>query len=302
MMRSLLCLGLFFAALLAAMPQPARAAYPCPGGPGPGEVQVGVSGGSHGIAAVPVCERTGGGGDGGGGGGGGGAYYVYGSVAWHPDADDVWMAGKRFSSGFAEHLALEACNRAMGGGCTSIGEWYNSSMTIIRDNQGTLYRGWNGEGGAERKRVLAECSLAQQLPCEVLHSFDAGKSGHTPNLATARKRYASAAWAADQKDYARAFIASGYPQLTAANDAALAACGRATGQTCVLATWVANGLIQSYRTDKNWGLVVERNPKRATRIATAACKSDDGKCVLQRAYDSRTPGEFVHDFRAAATK
>lgn len=30
-------------------------AYPCPQGPGPGQQQVGTSGGSHGIAAVPMC-------------------------------------------------------------------------------------------------------------------------------------------------------------------------------------------------------------------------------------------------------
>lgn len=44
-------------------PGDARAqAYPCPNGPGPGEVQVGITGGSHGIAATPVCETVSGGG------------------------------------------------------------------------------------------------------------------------------------------------------------------------------------------------------------------------------------------------
>ena len=36
--------------------------YPCPNGPGPGERQVGTSGGANGIAVIPVCERVGGGG------------------------------------------------------------------------------------------------------------------------------------------------------------------------------------------------------------------------------------------------
>lgn len=39
--------------------QPALASYPCPAGPGPGEQQIGVGGGSHGIAAVPLCVETG---------------------------------------------------------------------------------------------------------------------------------------------------------------------------------------------------------------------------------------------------
>jgi hypothetical protein len=52
-----LAIVLVAAALFA---RPAMAGYPCPAGPGPGEQQIGVAGGSHGIAAVPVCVQTGG--------------------------------------------------------------------------------------------------------------------------------------------------------------------------------------------------------------------------------------------------
>lgn len=61
--------------ILAWTAQSALAAYPCPAGPGPGEQQVGVGGGSHGIAAVPMCVQTGGGSGGAGAGGGGYAGY-----------------------------------------------------------------------------------------------------------------------------------------------------------------------------------------------------------------------------------
>lgn len=57
---------LFVFAAVGLIAQPALANYPCPGGPGPGEQQIGVGGGSHGIAAVPLCVETGGGADGGG--------------------------------------------------------------------------------------------------------------------------------------------------------------------------------------------------------------------------------------------
>lgn len=55
--------------------QSVLAAYPCPAGPGPGEQQVGVGGGSHGIAAVPLCVETGGGSAGASAAGGGYAGY-----------------------------------------------------------------------------------------------------------------------------------------------------------------------------------------------------------------------------------
>lgn len=61
-------------AAVALIAQPALANYPCPGGPGPGEQQIGVGGGSHGIAAVPLCVETGGGTNSAGGGYAGDGY------------------------------------------------------------------------------------------------------------------------------------------------------------------------------------------------------------------------------------
>lgn len=63
---------LYVFAALALIAQPAYANYPCPGGPGPGEQQIGVGGGSHGIAAVPLCVQTGAANNSGGGGYAGG--------------------------------------------------------------------------------------------------------------------------------------------------------------------------------------------------------------------------------------
>lgn len=53
------------AAVLLLTASPVLANYPCPGGPGPGEQQIGVGGGSHGIASVPLCAAGSSGGYGG---------------------------------------------------------------------------------------------------------------------------------------------------------------------------------------------------------------------------------------------
>lgn len=63
-MKLYLLFGLLALGLIA---QPAMANYPCPSGPGPGEQQIGVGGGSHGIAAVPLCVQISTGTDNGGG-------------------------------------------------------------------------------------------------------------------------------------------------------------------------------------------------------------------------------------------
>lgn len=67
----------FVFAAIGLIAQPALANYPCPGGPGPGEQQIGVGGGSHGVAAVPLCVATGGGAGSGGGKPSGGGYAGY---------------------------------------------------------------------------------------------------------------------------------------------------------------------------------------------------------------------------------
>lgn len=67
----------FVFAALGVSAQPALANYPCPSGPGPGEQQIGVGGGSHGVAAVPLCVEIDSGAGNAGGGSTGGGYAGY---------------------------------------------------------------------------------------------------------------------------------------------------------------------------------------------------------------------------------
>ena len=227
---------------LLAVAQPAHAAYPCPNGPGPGEIQVGMADGGHGIATLPMCNRVGGADDAPGdlGAPGGavmvprGATYTYGSIAWHADAGDVWMVGNSGAASSAEREALAACNRAMGGGCTAIGTWHNSAMKILRDRHGGLISAWDGDGGEHSARALAACTAATKRRCAIL---------------------------------AR----------------------------------VGNGVIQPYRLgdDNEQSATVETSAKRAAQAAQVNCERQRQRCDLQRSYDSRIPGAFVHDFNAA---
>lgn len=264
-----LVLGLCATITLAlfALPQPAAAAFPCPSGPGPGEVQVGVSGGSHGVAAVAMCERSGG-----DGGGGGGVYYRYGSIAWHPDANDVWMEGNYDDPNTAERTALGSCNRAMGGGCTSIGEWHNSSMRVFRDRTGLLWSAWHGEGGVQSKRTFAECSAKQLIPCEVLGTYSSGKSRHFPQT-NARKLYAAGAWVEGTSFDGRLYVASGQRDAGVAQQLALDACTKATKHRCAIFSFTGNGFIQTYLLGPSeQGATVETSAKRAAQAAKIYCQ------------------------------
>ena len=97
---------LYVFATVGLIAQPALANYPCPGGPGPGEQQIGVGGGSHGIAAVPLCVATGGGSDSGGVGGGG--YAGYSCVGCNIFADPAPPSYNAMSIAINEQAASNA--------------------------------------------------------------------------------------------------------------------------------------------------------------------------------------------------
>lgn len=285
------------AALVAAafiLPGTAAAQQRCPGGPGPGDMIVGYT-----PDGTPLCAPN--------PGAGAGAptpaprpvTQTYAAIAWHPDAGDVWLSGNYNGPNAAPGDALAACNRDMGGGCTTIGEWNNSAMAIIRNRYGELLSAWAGDGGRTRKQVLADCSAKQPLPCEVVGTFASGKREHRPNLAAARKLYAAVAWVKGTEGYDnRLYIARGHHHLADAEREALAACTKATGVSCGLLAYAGNGFIQTYAIGTGHSATPETSAKRAAQAAQALCKQQKQACALQTGYDSRTPGLVVHDFLA----
>jgi len=271
--------------------------YPC-NGPGPGERLVGMVPGGPGVAPTPLCARD----------DSGGAPQQpaapsnsYAAIAWHVDAADVWVDGNYTgANNVAEQGALDACNRVMGGGCTTAGTWWNSSIAIIRDKEGYFYKGWAGDGGAERDRVMADCSAKQLLPCEVFATIRASTNRRFPG-AGARKFFAASAWvkggAADGYN-AKLYVASGYRSADAATAAAIKACADATSRPCETNTLTGNGFIQTYRLNgSDDSATTETTAKRAKEAAQANCKKQkSATCDLQALFDSRKSGLFVHDF------
>ncbi len=276
-----------------ALPGSAAAQQRCPGGPGPGDMIVGYAPDGTPLcapnpnAAAPVAAPR-------------PVAQTYAAIAWHADAGDVWLSGNYNGPNAAPRDALAACNRDMGGGCTSIGEWHNSSMAIIRNRYGDLLNAWAGDGGRTRKQVLADCSAKQPLPCEVVGTFASGKREHRPNLAAARKLYAAVAWVKGTDGYDnRLYIARGHRRLGDAEREALAACTKGAGRPCDLLAYVGNGFIQTFWTGAQGNSATpETTAKRAAQAAEVRCKLLKQPCTLQAAYDSRIPGLVVHDFLA----
>lgn len=275
-------------------------AYACPGA-GPGERVVGMTTGGIGIAPVPLCVRD----------DSGGPppppappAEAHAALVWHPDAADVWVDGNYTAANNpAEGIALDACNKAMGGGCSTAGTWWNSSMAIIRDRNGYFYKGWAGEGGAERKQVLADCSAKQLLPCEVFTTIKSSTNRRLPG-ASARKYFAASAWVVGgvEDGYnARLYVASGHRNADAATAAAIKACSDATSRPCESNALTGNGFLQAYRMNgSDDSATAENSAKRAKEAARANCKKlKAASCELQAQFDSRKSGLFVHEFAPA---
>lgn len=269
-------------------------AYPCPGGPRPGEQIIGMHDPGNGAAQVPMCGPNGSEGPTAPPIG----HNSYASIAMHPDAADIWVDGDYSGPGTSERVALEACTKAMGQGCWSTGEWSNSSMAILRDAGGRFFYAWLGDGGDTRKKVLAECSTNQLTPCETFAKVGSGTRRRSPK-GNPRKAYAAAAWTSGAVYDGKLYVASGHRTLEEADNAAKKGCSDANaGAPCDIAAWTGNGFIQAYRIDSkksSLGVAAENSVERVQQAAAADCKQkESATCELDGLFDSRKPGLFVH--------
>jgi Domain of unknown function (DUF4189) len=150
-------------ALLAAVPAAAQSrGRACPGGPGPGERQVGNSP-QAGAAAVPLCAPD-----------GSNSENVrlidnYYAAAWHADASGAWIVAGYTAKDRADRAALAACNKAMGGGCALSVSNANGTVAIARGAEGALYAADHAAKAAAENIVRAWCRK-QGDACEVIGS------------------------------------------------------------------------------------------------------------------------------------
>jgi len=276
---------------------PAAAQYPCPA-PGPNDRIVGMTTATPSQPSLPLCvpanneatpapaapPRI---------------VDTCASIAWHPDVENVWLEGNFDGPYGAAPKAMEACQRAMGEGCQSIGEWSNSSMAIARDWNGYLHRGWGENAGIARRAALDACRRDQPIPCEIVGTFGSGRQRAQPDLRRDRKLYGAGAWVdgLNRADRTMAWISTGHPTEVAATDAAVLACQAANpGQSCIYWAVAGNGVVQTFMREDGPGALPERDGRRAVRAMREFCASQGLTCRPQAAYDSRRRGLFVHDF------
>jgi hypothetical protein len=161
--------------------------YPCGNGPGPGERQVGVTGGSNGVAAIPICAPTGQAPA--GGASGATTHYPvtnFIAVAGHPGLNDVWATWGQYQRKAAETVVLDACEKTMGGGCQILRSGFNTTVAVGLDGAGKIVTELGNSRKAARNALAATCK-AKSISCKVNRYFDAPKRNESISEASTKR-------------------------------------------------------------------------------------------------------------------
>ncbi len=313
-----------FSALIAAAllysttAQAQYASFPCPNGPGPGEREIGQEGGN----GVLLCGYT------------GEAQsqqqpqgpqapprlnfsnMAYAAVAWHPAVKDVWAIWNvRNSEGGAfgaEKDVMDACNAAMGSGCTLSGSASDGTIGVARTQIGTVRVAFGKNPKEAQKNALANCSK-DGLRCDYEKSFTAmlkvesGKpksriGRYNPALAKGgiKRGYVGAAAATSSRALKpwsdKVWMSGGHANFEDANAAALAQCKNDSGAECVPVANNAQGVIVVFVDNLNETRATsDQNLAAAEKDAQAKCAALKRKCKVTVRFDVATTGTQSFD-------
>jgi hypothetical protein len=299
---SLALAGLMLA-ILPAWPAAAQGTFVCPGGPGPGEIQVGMTPGGNGVASVPVCASN--------GRSQPGqsapppvqmrALDNYFAAAWHPQSSDAWIVAGFSDENRAKAAALSACNRVMGTGCTVANSNVNGALVIARGTTGELYASSRATRGSAEKEVKQYCR-SQNDECEVINWVTAAPGSAQVGSSVSekidvfqprgnpRRSHGAIAWVDSSKLGAKPWIGdvwavAGRPSADKAKADVLEICQRDTGTPCVAALVASDVFVAVTERD---GIAVTAasgaTVDLANKRAMDECKRQAGKCRVASTF------------------
>lgn len=159
-------IALIFGLFLFQLSASALAAYPCPNGPGPGERQVGATGGSHGVGPVPMCERT----DSSGSAGAGSQWASrWGAIYTDADRSAFGASENMPSKGKAKKAAEKDCI-ARGGEKCKLRIASSDQCRALAVNQVSSLAARAGTRDIAESDALSECRRDSGRECVLLYS------------------------------------------------------------------------------------------------------------------------------------
>ncbi|WP_284165523.1 DUF4189 domain-containing protein [Frigidibacter sp. SD6-1] len=151
--------------------------YPCPSGPGPGEVMIGTSGGgASGIAEIPICAPSGGG-YGGGYDTGPSGYWSerFAAIAWgtEPDGRPTYTYAFDYpSNNEAVNAAVAECKRLGFQDCRPGTDVANGSIAIVVASDGNLFADWGKNGRQAKSKAMKACRAYNGKKCTAEEVID----------------------------------------------------------------------------------------------------------------------------------
>lgn len=244
---------------------------------------------------------------------------VHVSVAWHPDANDVWAIWNvRESQGgqtFAERAVLADCRKIMGDGCSIINGGINGSVAIGRDPRGFIFSGWGATAETAKIKLIDGC--AAEFPCKLLHVFTAKPwveytdvpgfdelKRYRPNSRGVRGRWGAVVMTAvENARWGRtAWVSSGHSTAADAQKTAQDKCSADVGSRCPFFTLNKDGAMAVYWDERgNVNALDERTNNDANRAVRTRCKRSGDKCDVVKLFDAKKPGLEIVD-RATDSK
>jgi Domain of unknown function (DUF4189) len=305
-----------FAAMLST-PAAAQETYICGGGPGPGELQVGMTPSGNGVGALPLCTRP--------------AnlnpppdrptnnprtfdpgpsrFYqpdYFSAIATHSGSTGFWASARNATLSGAELNARLACQKDMGEGCFVVSQT-NGVMALAYDYDGSFVIQRDVDENQARIRLHESCSK-YYTGCAFIAIFRSDQtfvsnavytraseyeniiSPARPDLA--RKKYGAVAWVLG-KGNDNAFVATGHQSIADATAAAMTACDTYYTRRfqCELATSASNGVLLFVNTDKKVNFIPHQTLAQAEVARENWCKEIGARsCASVRSFDVATSG------------
>lgn len=304
-------LAFFIAATwLAMLAVPANAqSFPCPNGPGPGEVQIGVMGGSGGVGATPLCASN------------GQEDYedepdrgkyrppvrlpdIMMSAVRHADTPDVWVSTGFSSEALAEADALGACRALMGEGCQVRATWTNRSfIAVARDATGFPFVAGGANYESQAKQAALEECRKDSYDCKIERVFSNSPFPLRIHPKSPRRAgFNVVVWpkgTPPQRWNNTVFLESGRG-WSATRNAALARCKTVTGMECTIGHSVVDGVTIRYTdtTNRHFWISASRTESVPARVDSVCEKNQI--CSAVELFDAATRRSLTIDLARAS--
>lgn len=282
--------------------------YPCAGGAGPGERQVGYQEAGIGIAGYAICVRD---------EPEGPAppprpamlpINNYHAAAWQDLSSNVWMSAGYGSPADAESAAVDACNLDMGGGCVVAVSSVNGGLSVARGSTGTLFAAGMPTARAAENEVLGNCQKKNDF-CVVINGLTAMPGSHAAGTSVNRKKetfrpkgdfrkmYGAVASGSDPSDPQNVntlYIATGYRLEEEAGQKAVEACIKQGSGGCAVASIISDAFfIAVKRSDNLIAIASSPSKKLAVKIVKETCLKTI-KCTITAIIPAWQGGIIKH--------